>query len=94
MSGGGLWKPKVTAYMRAAFSFVVFAVEDKTERLRLESRVISTVSSCGECKVSETWLGRHSPKSRIRDGGLWLVNELYKEPLSATDLEVLGAAVR
>jgi hypothetical protein len=32
-------------------------------------------------------LGHHSPKHKIREGGLWLVNELYKEPLKSADLK-------
>src|SRR5262245_44826974 len=81
----------VTKYLRECFSFVVFHVEDKDERLTLESRMISTVSRCEQCRPSEGWLGLHSPKHRIRESGLWLVNELYKEPLSAADVARLRA---
>jgi hypothetical protein len=77
---------KVTRYMQKAFSFAVFRVDDKDERLTLESCMISTVSLCEECKPSQGWLGRSSPKEKIRRGGLWLVNELYKEPLSHASL--------
>jgi hypothetical protein len=38
------------------------------------------------------WLGLCSPKDKIRTSGLWLVNELYKEPLSIEDLELLRSA--
>lgn len=79
----------VTKYLRECFSFVVFRVDDKGERLTLESKMISTVSRCEECRPSEGWLGLHSPKDRIRESGLWLVNELYKEPLSAPDVKRL-----
>jgi len=51
--------------------------------------MISTVSLCWECRPSERWLGRWSPKEKIRDSGLWLVNELYKTPLSVGDLGLL-----
>ena len=83
----------VTGYMRGAFRFVVFRVDDPAERLRLESRMISTVSACEECSPSSGWLGRHSPKVKIRDSGLWLVNELFKEPLTTADLRLLESAV-
>jgi len=83
----------VTEYMRKAFRFVVFRVEDPGERRRLESRMISTVSTCDECRPSADWLGRHSPKDRIRQSGLWLVNELYKAPLSSENLQVLEGCV-
>ena len=83
----------VTMYLRECFSFVVFRVDDKSERLTLESKIISTVSRCELCRPSDGWLGLHSPKDRIRESGLWLVNELYKEPLSAADVERLRMIV-
>ncbi len=79
----------VSAYIRSHFSFVVVPIEDKTERLILESKIISTISLCKDCHSSPNWLGQHSPKEKIRQSGLWLVNELYKEPLSKTDLTYL-----
>jgi hypothetical protein len=82
----------VSKYIRDHFSFVVVSVAAKTERLSLESKAISTVSLCEECGPSAEWLGLHSPKGKIRDSGLWLVNELYKEPLKRGDLDRLRAA--
>lgn len=76
---------EVTTYLRERFTFVVFRVDDKASRLMLESKMLSTLSFCGECKPSVRWLGGSSPKQRIRETGLWVVNELYKEPLSPAD---------
>jgi len=73
---------KVTKYIQENFSFVVFEINDKDERLSLESKIISVVSSCNDCKASDNWLGKYSPKEKIRIGGLWLVNELYKTSLT------------
>ena len=84
---------QVTEYLQGYFSFVVFQVASKEDRLRLESRIISTVSWCDKCRPSEGWLGLHSPKPKIREGGLWLVNELYKEPLSEGEFFELEALV-
>ncbi len=78
---------RVSEYIRHRFAFVVFPVEEKEDRLRLESRMISTVSLCEECSPSADWLGSFSPKQKIRESGLWQVNELYKKPLSASDAE-------
>ena len=77
----------VSNYLQKHFLFTVFEVQDKTTRLNLESKIISTISKCEECKPSLTWLGLSSPKAKIRESGLWLVNELYKETLIEDDLE-------
>jgi len=77
---------RVTKFIQDNFSFVVFQVDDKNKRLEIESKIISTVSLCDECKPSEQWLGNFSPKEKIRESGLWLVNELWKTPLSDKDM--------
>lgn len=81
----------MTAYLRERLSFFVFRVDEKSERLTLESRMISTLSHCEDCAPSAKWLGRHSPKQRIRESGLWLVNELDKQPLSSEEVARLAA---
>jgi len=77
---------RVTKYIQNNFSFVVFQIDDKDKRLEIESKIISTVSLCDECKPSANWLGNFSPKEKIRKSGLWLVNELWKTPLSDADM--------
>lgn len=76
----------VSEYIQNNFSFAVFEVLEKEQRLRIESRIISTVSNCTNCKPSENWLGLSSPKQKIKDSGLWLVNELWKQSLSENEL--------
>lgn len=82
-----LIEQEISEYMRNHFSFAVIRIDDKDERLSLESKLISTISHCKECTPSPKWLGNFSPKEKIKESGLWLVNELYKEPLSAYDLK-------
>lgn len=82
----------VSDYIRDHFSFIVVRVDDKEERLGLELQMISTASLCEACLPSAHWLGLFSPKKKIRESGLWLVNELYKKPLSFRDLERLSGA--
>lgn len=77
----------ISSFLRENFSFVTFPVDERRVRLSLESKIISTVSLCGECSASPHWLGRYSPVEKIRKSGLWLVNELQKTPL--TDLDML-----
>lgn len=76
---------RVTARIQGHFSFAVFEVADKAERLSIESKIISSVSWCDDCYPSNKWLGLCSPKAKIRQSGLWLVNQLYKEPLSENE---------
>lgn len=85
---------QVTKYLQDNFSFVVFPVQDKDKRLELESKIISTISLCKDCKPSENWLGLSSPKEKIKSSGLWLVNELDKQPLSDKDIEELRKVIQ
>lgn len=78
---------RVSEFMRNNLSFAVIGVDDKSDRLNLESRLISAISLCNECRSSNEWLGNFSPKPKIVESGLWLVNELYKEPFSDNELE-------
>jgi len=78
---------EVSKYMRENFSLAIIEVNVKEERLFLESKLISTVSKCSVCKPSKDWFGLYSPKEKIRESGLYLVNELYKEEFSEIECE-------
>ena len=80
---------EVTNYIRDNFSFVILEINNKEERLELESKIISTISLCKACFPSDNWLGNFSPKEKIRQNGLWLVNELNKKPLEDKDIKRL-----
>jgi hypothetical protein len=87
---------QVTEIIQQNFSFVTIPVRDKGRAEQLEARIISTVSLCSACGRSQTWLGRHSPKLKIRQSGLWQVNKLYQQPPSPYDpdalMQLLGAS--
>ncbi len=85
---------RVTKFIQENFWFVVFQVDKKVDRLDLEGKIISTVSLCENCKPSKNWLGNFSPKEKIRRSGLWLVNELWKTPLSENEMEKLGQILK
>lgn len=85
---------EVTTYIQKAFKFVVFPVDEKSNRLELESKLISTISLCNECSASAKWLGQHSPVEKIRQSGLWLVNELYKIPFAQHEVDELRSLLR
>lgn len=82
---------EVTKYLQENFSFIVFEVPTKEDRLDLESKIISTISHCEECRPSTSWLGLHSPISKISESGLWLVQGLWKTPVNDSDIEKLKA---
>jgi hypothetical protein len=77
---------EVTNYIQSNFSFVVFRIDDKRNRLRLEQSIISTISLCNKCKQSEGWLGKYSPKEKIMESGLWLEQGLWKTPLNDKEI--------
>jgi len=79
----------VTEYMQKYFQLSVIEVKEKEDRVDLESKIISTISRCEECKPSVNWLGLHSPREKIRESGLWLTNELYKMQLAESDIKKL-----
>lgn len=62
--------------MRSNLSFSFFEVATEENRLSMESLLIKTISACVDFKPSENWLGKFSPITKIRESGLWLVNEL------------------
>lgn len=85
---------RVSRYIRRYFSFVIFPVENKDDRLNIESRLISTTSRCASCGPSRNWLGKYSPKTKIKKSGLWLVNELFKTPMSLDEYNGLKKLIR
>ena len=62
---------QVSKYIRKHISFAVLPIDDKDKRLALESKIVSTISLCEECKASKHWLGILSPKDKIKNGKLW-----------------------
>lgn len=83
----------VTTYMRAHLRFVTFEVGDKEKRLLWEARIISTVSRCDNCRPSSGWLGNFSPSKKIRESGLWQVNQLHRVPFSTGEFAEFNRAI-
>ena len=78
--------------MQENLSFVVFEVEEKDRRISIESKIISTLSN-DKTIPSEDWLGNYSIQPKIKESGLWLVQELYKENLTQEEFEELKQIV-
>ncbi len=84
---------EVSTHIQNNISCVVFEIDDASKRLEFESKIISSISACESCKASAEWLGNFSPKEKIRESGLWLVNELGKTQLGLEELEELKKLV-
>ena len=87
---------EISKYMRENFSFVVFEVETEAERLEWEERIVFTLSKAvilGQISPSEKWLGKSSPKEKIKKSGLWQVEGIYIEELDKTDINKLKQIV-
>lgn len=79
---------QVTDLLQNTFSFKYLIIQGQEKRMGssgIESRLIGTVSECKECQPSINWLGNNSPKSKIRDSGLWLYQHLSNPPISESD---------
>jgi len=73
---------QVEEFIQGQFFFAALQIPEKTDRIEIESRLISTVSLCEKCRPSKSWMGLNSPKKKIRESGLWQEQELYKTPIS------------
>jgi len=83
--------------MRENLSFVVFEVETEEERLCWEERIVFTLSKAvilGQISPSEDWLGKSSPKEKIRKSGLWQVEGIYIEELDKASINKLMQIVQ
>lgn len=83
----------VSQYIQESLSFVVFEIPTKEKRLFWESRIISTLAAFPNIKPSENWLGNYSPKNKIRQYGLWQVNELLNQVINLNELDELRELV-
>jgi len=85
---------KVSGCIQNNFTFAVFQVDSKEERLGLEAKLIAAIAQCTECKPSSNWLGKQSPIEKISNGKLWLVQHLNAKALEEKELEGLKQKVK
>lgn len=76
---------KVTEYIRSHLSFAVLAVETAADRAFYQPKLIATVAQCSGCGPSERWLGRSSPREKIRSSGLWQVQHVGGPTFTAAE---------
>ena len=85
---------RISQYIQENLSFTVFEVLTKDKRLFWESRIISTLAAFPNINPSENWLGQYSPKEKIREYGLWQVNELLNQPLNESEFNALTELIK
>lgn len=82
---------EISSYIKTNFSFCVFNVETKEQRLFWESKLISTLAY--QSKPSKNWLGNFSTKEKIKQSGLWQVQGLNKPKLTSDEFDNLKLLV-
>lgn len=80
---------EISSYIQSSFSFCVFEIDSKEDRLYWESNISSTLAQSNKLKPSSNWLGRYSTKDKIKNCGLWQVNGLTKVGLTNQEFEHL-----
>jgi hypothetical protein len=87
---------EVTRILRESLSFSCIEVVEEVDRMGnegLERALIGTLAGCRNCRSSAQWLGNYSPKSQVRESGLWLVQHLKAAPLSLVQQGSVTAAI-
>ena len=82
----------VSDYLDKNMTFVVFQVDLKSERLRLESGIISALYHSEDFKASCGWLGNYVPQMRnnnVQKSGMWLSQGLKARPLTEEEFQTL-----
>lgn len=80
---------RVSKFLRENFTFTVFQVTDKDERLRMEEAIIAALNAEPEYTPSPKWSGRYSPEQEIRKSGLWLKRGLNGKPITEAEFSRL-----
>lgn len=80
---------RVSKFLREKFSFTVFQVKDKNERLRMEEAIIAALNAEPEFKPSSKWSGLYSPEKEIRESGMWLKQGLNGKPITEAEFSRL-----
>lgn len=80
---------RISDYFEANFTFCVFQINSKDDRLFWESKIASTLAKAADIKPSDNWLGNYSTKDKIRECGLWQVNGLNQDILTEIEFDHL-----
>ena len=85
---------KISKYIQNNISFVTIEIDDLKSRVFWEKKLISTIAQYNNVTISENWLGKKSPKEKIRKYGLWQVNNLMNKTISSYEYKELLKLVK
>ena len=80
---------RVSKYLRENFTFTVFQVMAKNERLRMEEAIIATLNAEPTFIPGSKWPGLYSPEKEIRESGLWLKQGLNGKSMTNEEFDKL-----
>lgn len=80
---------KISEYLKENISFVCVQINEKSERLRFEEGIISTLNQSDSFISSVNWLGLDNTKEEIVNSGLWNVQGLKGNLLTQNDINYL-----
>lgn len=84
----------VSQTLRDNFTFACFKVDTKAERLLIEEGLIALLAQFPSGRHSHTWLGRYSPREKIRRSGLWNTDKVDGVPLTEKGLRRLEQLIQ
>lgn len=82
----------ITKYLHDNMSFVVFPVNTKEERLRLEEAIISTLYQSKDFQASKDWLGNYvlpTKANHVKDARMWLSQGIKAKALTDEEMDKL-----
>jgi hypothetical protein len=84
------YENKITEYIKNKFTFIVIPnLTDEINRLRLEKGLIASFAQADERTISENWLGKFHPDSKISSSGLWNIQGIKGKPLTDKEIETI-----
>ncbi len=84
----------VSKYIQENITFSIINVKDSKIRKRLESAIIATLNQTDDFKQSPNWLGNKSPKDKVKDSGMWIVQGLNANILTAKEFNNLKYIIK
>lgn len=85
---------RVSRYFAENFTFACFAMEDKRERLAVESQLIALLAQRPMGRPSPRWLGHYAQSEIIRRTGLWNTQHVDGTPVNVARATSLSQIIR